>query len=118
MSCGISSLRNFLCVYSVNPISNIASLLLLFFDRLKQCFDVARTKTAKVMTLDQFEKDRRSILNGFGEYLIEMASVVIVDQNVVLVQQRYLLVDVHVVLLEALLQLFIVSVGCFQKLNT
>lgn len=93
-------------------------MLLLLFNRLKEGFDVASTEATKVMTLNELKEDRRSILYGASEYLVEMTRMIVVHENVVLMKERYFLADVNLISLQTLLKLLIVSVRCLQKLNT
>ena len=72
-------------------------MFLFLFDRLKECLDISGPKAAKVVSLDELKKDRRPVLNRASEYLIEVAGVVVINENVVLVQERYFLVNLHIV---------------------
>ena len=59
----------------------IASPLLLFFQRLKQGFEIALAETFRALALNDFKEERRPILHWLGKYLQQIPLVVAIDQN-------------------------------------
>src|SRR5947207_10344157 len=95
------------------PSLQIASPVLLFFERLKERFEITFAKTLGAFALDDFEKERRSILNRLREYLQQISFVVAIDQNAESLQGLEIFVDVA----DTSRQLIVISRWNIQELH-
>ena len=73
--------------------SKVAALPLLLFDRDEKRFEVAFAERHAPAPLDDFEKDRRAVLQRFGENLQHVSLVVFVDQDAQIAQDAGCFID-------------------------
>src|SRR6266513_2119807 len=86
---------NLRCFASLNMTKlQIASPVLLFLERLEEGFEITLTETLGAFALNDFEEQRRSILNRLGEYLQQISFIVAIDQNAESLQRLEIFVDV------------------------
>src|SRR6266576_4420935 len=86
---------NLRCFASLNMTKlQIAAPVLLFLERLEERFEIAFAETLCAFALNDFKKERRSILNRLGEYLQQISLVVAIDQNAETLQRLKVFVDV------------------------
>src|SRR5689334_372148 len=71
----------------------VAAERLFSFDRLEQRLEVAVAEAARAVPLDHLEEDGGPVLRGLREDLQEIAVLVAVDEDPVLLQYRVVLVD-------------------------
>ena len=64
----------------------ISPRCLINFDTLKESLEVSGTEALVVASLDDFNEDGWTILNRFGEYLQEVAVIIVVNQDLQLLQ--------------------------------
>jgi hypothetical protein len=72
----------------------IASPVLLFLERLEEGFEITFAETLGAFALNDFKKERRSILNRLREYLQQISLVVAIDQNAESLQRLLIFIDV------------------------
>src|SRR5579884_3579748 len=95
------------------PLLEVPAQRLLALDRLEQGLEVALAEGRRAVPLDHLEEDRRPVLRGLGEDLQQVAVVVAVDEDPVLLQYRPLLGD----LAHAPRRFVVVGVGRVEKLE-
>src|SRR5581483_3587707 len=71
----------------------VAAERLLALDRLEERLEVAFAEGGRAVTLDHLEEHRRPVLRGLREDLEQIAVVVAVDEDLVLLQHRVVLRD-------------------------
>ena len=59
----------------------ISPRCLINFDTLEQSLEVSRSEALVITSLDDFNEDSWTILNRLGEYLEQVAVIVVVNQN-------------------------------------
>src|ERR687888_2725848 len=87
---------------------------LLALDRFKERLEVSFAKTLRAFALNDFEEQRRPILDRFGKNLEQITFVVAVDQNPEFLQRAELFVDVT----DAIEQRVVVIGRNIQELET
>src|SRR5262245_57227188 len=95
------------CSYThyLSPLAlEIAPQGLLAFDRLEQCLEIAFSKPARAVALDDLEEERRPILRGLREDLKQVPLLVAVGEDA----QATKVLVVHVDLAHAILQVVVV----------
>src|SRR5262245_11659792 len=95
--------------------SEIAALLLLPFDGLEECFEVALAKSERTMSLDELKEHRRPVAERFSEDLQQVAVFVAVHQDAPLLQ--LLDRDADVADAGAELRILVVRVGRSEELD-
>jgi len=66
--------------------SEVSSLLLFGFNGLEEGLEIASSETLMVPSLDDFEEESRSVLDRLSEDLEQVALVVVVDEDLLLLQ--------------------------------
>src|SRR5207344_1911169 len=84
--------------------SEIAPQGLLSLDRFEQCLEIAFSKPARAVALDDLEEERRPILRGLREDLKQVPLLVAVGEDA----QTTKVVVLHVDLADAFLQVLVV----------
>src|SRR3954453_6029056 len=92
-----------------NRDSEVAALVLLALDRLKERLEVAFAEAERPVPLDELEEDRRSVAERLGEDLEQVAVLVAVHEDLALLQ----LLDGHADVADTLTQrrVLVVAVG-------
>src|SRR5437773_6884276 len=88
------NLTELLIILHVIPPLEIAPRVLLFFQRLKEGFEIAFAKTLRPLALDDFKKESGPVLHWLGKYLEQITFVIAVDQNAESLERLEVLVDV------------------------
>src|SRR5581483_7231617 len=73
--------------------SEVAAQRLLALDRFEESLEVAVAEARRAVPLDHLEEHCRPVLRGLGEDLQQVAVVVAVDEDPVLLQHGVVLVD-------------------------
>src|SRR5204863_9184176 len=73
--------------YRMTHHSEVAALFLLTLDRLEECLEVADAETARAVALDDLEEEGRTVLDGTGEDLEEIALLVAVGLDAELLER-------------------------------
>ena len=97
--------------------SEVAPLLLIHLDALKECLEVSSTEALVVVPLNDLDKDGRPVLEGLGEDLEQVAVIVVIDENPQLLEDVDVFFDLHLGALEPLAQLAVIGVGNVQELS-
>lgn len=82
--------------------SEIASGLLLPFDRFEKTFEVASSKAIKVVPLNDLDKHSGTVHERFGEQLEQVSALVEVDEDVELLYRFERFIELQSALYDAL----------------
>ena len=72
----------------------IAPRVLFAFEGFEECFEISFAETLRAFALDDFEKQRRSVFDWFGENLEQITFIVAIDENAQPLQRFQFFVDV------------------------
>lgn len=98
--------------------SQVASLGLLSFNSFKQRFEITRSKTGEIISLNDFEKDSWPVGERLGENLQQVTRLIEVDKDVQLLNRVKILIQHHVASFQPLLDGGIVRMRYFDELHT
>ena len=89
---------------------------LINFDTFEQSLEVSSSKALVVASLNDLNKDCWTILDWFGEYLQEVAVVVVVNQDLELLQGGQVLLHLHLRLGQPFPEEIVIAVRNVEKL--
>ena len=98
--------------------SEVASLGLLLFIGHEKTLEVSSSEAIVVLPLDHFEEESWSVLHGFGEDLQEIALLVIVHQNLVLLKEIDILGNLDWHVWKIFPETVVVSIGNVEEIDS
>ena len=94
----------------------ISPRCLINFDTLEESLEVSCPEALVVASLDDFNEDGWTILDGFGEYLQEVAVIIVVNQDLELLENCQVLLHLHLRLGQPSPEELIIAVRNVEKL--
>ena len=94
----------------------ISPRCLINFDTLEESLEVSCPEALVVASLDDFNEDGWTILDWFGEYLQEVAVVVVVNQDLQFLQGGQVLLHLHLRVGQSFPEEIIIAVRNVEKL--
>ena len=94
----------------------ISPRCLINFDTLEESLEVSSTEALVVASLDDFNEDGWTILDRFGEYLQEVAVIIVVNQDLQFLQDCQVLLHLHLGLGQPFPEELIIAVRNVEKL--
>lgn len=82
-------------IYVLDNLSEVTALLLFEFERDEKRLEVACSKSLMVVSLDDFVEESRSILHRLGEDLEEVALLIVVHEDVILLEHIDVFCDLN-----------------------
>ena len=108
---------NEICNKKANALA-VAAELLLTLDSLEEGLEVSGTETLETTTLDDLDEDSRTILNGLGEDLEQVSTLIEINKDVQLLDNIQILLDLGRRVSKTETQVLIVGRRNRQELHT